>query len=112
MMEVRVGYVIWISGPVIKARIDKELGMMERVMVGQDRISGEVIELDGDTATIQVYEETTGLKPGAEVLGTGFPLSVELGPGLISNIYDGVQRPLETIIKHTGDFLQRGVQAY
>jgi V/A-type H+-transporting ATPase subunit A len=111
MMEVRVGYVIWISGPVIKARIDKELGMMEMVMVGQDRISGEVIELDGTTATIQVYEETTGLKPGAEVLGTGFPLSVELGPGLISNIYDGVQRPLETILKSTGDFIQRGVQA-
>ncbi len=110
-MEVRVGYVIWISGPVIKARIDKELGMMEMVMVGQDRISGEVIELDGSTATIQVYEETSGLKPGAEVLGTGSPLSVELGPGLISTIYDGVQRPLETILKSTGDFIQRGVQA-
>jgi len=78
--------------------------------VGEDNISGEVIELQGDVATIQVYEETTGLKPGAEVVGTGFPLSVELGPGLISNIYDGVQRPLEAILKSTGNFIERGVQ--
>jgi len=110
-MEEKVGSVIWISGPVVKARIKTELGMMEMVLVGEDKISGEVIELDGDVATIQVYEETTGLKPGAEVIGTGLPLSVELGPGLISNIYDGVQRPLETILRNTGDFIQRGVQA-
>ncbi|MBN1572019.1 MAG: V-type ATP synthase subunit A [Deltaproteobacteria bacterium] len=110
MMENKVGAVIWISGPVVKARVEKEIDMMEMVMVGEDRISGEVIELERDVATIQVYEETTGLKPGAEVFGTGLPLSVELGPGLISNIYDGVQRPLETILKSTGDFIERGVQ--
>jgi len=109
-MEGKVGSIIWISGPVVKARIEKELGMMEMVIVGEDKISGEVIELQGDVATIQVYEETTGLKPGAEVVGTGFPLSVELGPGLISNIYDGVQRPLEAILKNTGNFIERGVQ--
>jgi V/A-type H+-transporting ATPase subunit A len=109
-MENKVGSVIWISGPVIKARVEQELDMMEMVIVGEDRISGEVIELEQDVATIQVYEETTGLKPGVEVYGTGLPLSVELGPGLISNIYDGVQRPLETILKSTGDFIERGVQ--
>jgi V/A-type H+-transporting ATPase subunit A len=110
-MENKVGSIIWISGPVVKARITGELDMMEMVLVGDDKISGEVIELEGDVATIQVYEETTGLKPGAEVISTGLPLSVELGPGLMSNIYDGVQRPLETILKNTGDFIHRGVQA-
>lgn len=109
-METKVGSVIWISGPVVKARVEKELGMMEMVLVGEDKISGEVIELEEDVATIQVYEQTTGLKPGAEVYGTGRPLSVELGPGLISTIYDGVQRPLEKIFKQTGDFIERGVQ--
>ena len=86
-----VGIVDWISGPVVKVVDVHALEMMELVEVGEERLIGEVIELDGTKATIQVYESTTGLKPGSFIYSTGIPLSVELGPGLIGNIYDGIQ---------------------
>jgi V/A-type H+-transporting ATPase subunit A len=83
--------------------------MYEMVRVGNSKLIGEIIELEGDTATIQVYEETAGLKPGEKVESTGGPLSVELGPGIIGSIFDGIQRPLEVIKGLTGDFIERGV---
>jgi len=84
--------------------------MHEMVEVGKGRLIGEIIRLEGDVATIQVYENTSGLKPEEEVFGTGAPLSAELGPGLIGNIYDGIQRPLEWIQEKTGAFIKRGVK--
>jgi V/A-type H+-transporting ATPase subunit A len=83
--------------------------MLELVEVGDEHLVGEVIGLDGDTITAQVYEETSGMQPGAPIYGTGLPLSVELGPGLIQSIYDGVQRPLPLIEEATGSFISRGV---
>jgi V/A-type H+-transporting ATPase subunit A len=85
--------------------------MHEMVKVGADHLIGEIIRIEEDNATIQVYENTSGLKPEEEVVGTGSPLSVELGPGLIGNIYDGTQRPLEVIRKKTGPFIKRGAIA-
>ena len=85
--------------------------MHEMVAVGKERLRGEIIRIERDTAIIQVYENTSGLKPGEEVIGTGRPLSVELGPGLIGNIYDGIQRPLTIIKRQTGIFIRRGVEA-
>jgi len=85
--------------------------MHEMVEVGNERLIGEIIRIDEKIATIQVYENTSGLKPGEEVLGTGKPLSVELGPGLIGNIYDGIQRPLYVLKRETGAFITRGLKA-
>ncbi|MDY0091831.1 MAG: V-type ATP synthase subunit A [Candidatus Vecturithrix sp.] len=110
MSEKIVGNVAWISGPVIRADQVCGLSMMEQVEIGQERLIGEVLELDGDTAIIQVYEDTVGIQPGAHVYGTDSLLFVELGPGLIKNIYDGIQRPLEEIKLLQGDFIQRGAQ--
>ncbi|MBD3307116.1 V-type ATP synthase subunit A [candidate division KSB3 bacterium] len=110
MSETIVGTVAWISGPVIRADHVSGLSMMEQVKVGEESLIGEVLELDGDMATIQVYEDTIGLKPGTNIYGTGSPLFVELGPGLIQNIYDGIQRPLKDIQTQQGDFIQRGAQ--
>jgi len=104
------GTIAWINGPVVRADNVKRLSMLEQVEVGEERLIGEVLELDGDTATIQVYEDTVGLKPGANIYGTGSLLFVELGPGLIQNIYDGIQRPLEGIKQAQGDFIGRGIQ--
>jgi V/A-type H+-transporting ATPase subunit A len=84
--------------------------MMEMVLVGDDRIVGEAIELCGDRATLQVYEDTTGIAPGAPVWGAGLPLHVELGPGLLGSIVDGIQRPLQALREHSGDFVQRGAE--
>jgi V/A-type H+/Na+-transporting ATPase subunit A len=84
--------------------------MHEMVEVGKERLIGEIIRLEGDVATIQVYENTSGIKPKEEVFGTGAPLSAELGPGLIGNIYDGIQRPLEVIKEKTGPFIKRGTK--
>ena len=110
MNETIVATVSWISGPVIRADHVIGLSMMEQVEVGEERLIGEVLELDGDMATIQVYEDTTGLKPGVPIYGTGSLLFVELGPGLLKNIYDGIQRPLEAIQALQGDFIRRGAQ--
>ncbi|MCL2116064.1 MAG: ATP synthase subunit A [Methanobrevibacter sp.] len=103
------GNIIKIAGPVIIADGMRGTQMYEMVKVGDGKLIGEIIELEGDTATIQVYEETAGLKPGEKVESTGGPLSVELGPGIIGSIFDGIQRPLEVIKEKTGSFIERGV---
>ncbi|HKG52750.1 MAG TPA: V-type ATP synthase subunit A [Anaerolineales bacterium] len=109
-MSDRVGTITWISGPVVRARGSRHIGMLELVEVGEEHLVGEVIGLDGDTITAQVYEETSGMQTGAPIFGTGLPLSVELGPGLIQSIYDGVQRPLPLIEDATGSFITRGAR--
>jgi V/A-type H+-transporting ATPase subunit A len=101
---------IWISGPVVRARVTGPLSVLEQVQVGDARLAGEVIALAHDTATIQVYEDTNGLRPGEPLFGTGAPLSVSLGPGLLANTYDGLQRPLEVVRDQQGIYL-RGSQA-
>jgi V/A-type H+-transporting ATPase subunit A len=103
------GSVIYINGPVVKAENMKGFIMRELVYVGELKLIGEIIELDGDIATIQVYEETSGMRPGEPVYSTGSPLSVELGPGIIGNIFDGIQRPLPEIADKTGAFISRGL---
>jgi V/A-type H+/Na+-transporting ATPase subunit A len=103
------GNIIKIAGPVIIADGMRGTQMHEMVKVGDHKLIGEIIELEGDTATIQVYEETAGLKPGEKIESTGGPLSVELGPGIMGSIFDGIQRPLEVIKAKTGDFIERGV---
>ena len=104
------GRIIRVSGPVIEADNMRGAKMYDVVRVGEERLIGEIIRLNQDVATIQVYEDTSGLKPGEKVESTGMPLSVELGPGLLTNIYDGIQRPLPKIYMETGDFIQRGVE--
>ena len=106
-----MGKIVKVSGPLVVATGLKEANMADVVRVGEQRLIGEILTMTGDSASIQVYEETSGLGPGAEVVTTGSPLSVELGPGLIENIYDGIQRPLEEIIKKVhGNNLPRGVE--
>jgi V/A-type H+-transporting ATPase subunit A len=109
-MSEQIGTVTWINGPVIRARGSRRVSMLELVEVGEEHLVGEVIGLNGDTITAQVYEETSGMRPGAPVFGTGLPLSVELGPGLLRSIFDGVQRPLPVIEMRTGSFIGRGVR--
>ena len=100
-----------IAGPLVVATGMRDANMSDVVHVGEKNLIGEIIEIHGDQASIQVYEETAGLAPGAPVTSTGMPMSVELGPGLISSIYDGIQRPLDDIMKVThSNLLQRGVQ--
>ncbi len=106
-----VGEIVKIAGPVVVAKKMKGVKMYEVVRVGEENLIGEVIELYEDTATIQVYEETTGIGPGAIVKATGASLSVELGPGLMSSIYDGILRPLNIIREKSGNFIARGVEA-
>ena len=106
-----MGKIVKVSGPLVVATGLKEANMADVVRVGEQRLIGEILTMTGDSASIQVYEETSGLGPGAEVVTTGAPLSVELGPGLIENIYDGIQRPLEVIMeKVKGNNLPRGVE--
>lgn len=105
------GKIIKIAGPVIIADGMRGAQMYEMVKVGKEKLIGEIIELEGDTATIQVYEETAGIEPGQFVESTGGPLSVELGPGVMGSIFDGIQRPLEIIKKESGDFISRGIEA-
>jgi V/A-type H+-transporting ATPase subunit A len=99
-----------VAGPVIEADGMSKAQMHEMVEVGKERLIGEIIRLEDDVATIQVYENTSGLKPKEDVIGTGAPLSAELGPGLLGNIYDGIQRPLEWLQEQTGAFIQRGTK--
>ncbi len=101
------GSVIRVAGPVVEAKGLQDSVMHEMVEVGNDRLIGEIIRLEGEYATIQVYQPTTGLKLNEPVLGTGSPLSVELAPGLIGNVFDGIQRPLETIRQITGPFIKQ-----
>ena len=106
-----MGKIVKVSGPLVVATGMQEANMADVVRVGEQRLIGEILNMTGDAASIQVYEETSGLGPGAEVVTTGAPLSVELGPGLIENIYDGIQRPLEVIREVSGsNNLPRGVE--
>ena len=105
------GVVKKVAGPLIIAKGMRDANMSDMVRVSEDHLIGEIIEMHGDEASIQVYEETSGLGPGAPVESLGVPMSVELGPGLISSIYDGIQRPLNKILEVTGsNLLQRGVE--
>jgi V/A-type H+/Na+-transporting ATPase subunit A len=108
MMEAK-GKIVWVSGPAVKADGMSSAKMYETVEVGSTKLIGEVIRVTGDVAFIQVYESTSGLKPGEPVKGTGQPLSVLLGPGVIGKIYDGIQRPLDEIAQKSGSFIGRGV---
>jgi len=103
------GRIVWVSGPAVKADGMSNAKMYETVSVGEAKLIGEVIRLTGDVAFIQVYESTSGLKPGEPVIGTGNPLSVLLGPGIIGQIYDGIQRPLKELSKKSGSFIGRGI---
>ncbi len=104
------GKIVSVAGPVVKAKGMKGAKMYDLVRVGEEELIGEIIELVEDRATIQVYEDTTGLKPGEKVVNTGMPLVVELAPGLMTSIYDGIQRPLEKIMTKSGDFISRGIE--
>ena len=104
------GTVVKVSGPLVVAEGMRDANMFDVVRVSEKRLIGEIIEMHGDKASIQVYEETSGLGPGEEVVSTGRPMSVELGPGLISTIYDGIQRPLEEIYKKAGANITRGIE--
>jgi len=104
------GTVVKISGPLVVAEGMRDANMFDVVRVSEKRLIGEIIEMHGDRASIQVYEETSGLSTGENVESTGEPMSVELGPGLIGSIFDGIQRPLDDIQKACGNNLQRGVE--
>jgi V/A-type H+-transporting ATPase subunit A len=103
------GRVIKVSGPLVVAEGLADANVSDVVRVGSQRLIGEILNMSGDKASIQVYEETSGLGPGAQVDTMGTPLSVELGPGLLENIYDGIQRPLTEIRELTGHTIARGV---
>lgn len=104
-----VGQVKRVNGPVITAKNITDAMMMELVYIGEQQLVGEVVKLTGGQATVQVYEDATGIAPGDNIYGSGMPLSVELGPGLIGTIYDGIQRPLEALRETSGDFIAKGV---
>jgi len=106
-----IGKIVRVAGPVVVAKGMRGSQMFELVKVGELNLIGEIIRLQEDLATIQVYEETSGLKPGEKVVGTGQLLSVELGPGILTQIYDGIQRPLEVIKQASGAFIARGLTA-
>ncbi len=105
----KVGKVIKVSGPLVVAEGMEDANVYDVVEVSDNKLIGEIIEMRGDKASIQVYEETTGIGPGDEVVSTGSPLSIELGPGMIEQMFDGIQRPLEALQAKAGDFLLRGV---
>lgn len=106
----REGRIIKVSGPLVVAEGMEDANLYDVVKVGKDRLIGEIIEMRDDKASVQVYEETAGIGPGEPVVSTGEPLSVELGPGLIENMFDGIQRPLEKFREVAGDFLTKGVE--
>ncbi|WP_296112762.1 V-type ATP synthase subunit A [uncultured Anaerococcus sp.] len=106
-----IGKITKVSGPLIEAEGLSDANIYDVVEVSKDKLIGEIIEMRGDVASIQVYEETTGIGPGDEVVSTGRPLSVELGPGMLERMYDGIQRPLEKLEDLAGNFLERGVTA-
>jgi V/A-type H+-transporting ATPase subunit A len=108
--EPKQGKLKRISGPVVTA-VNLDAHMYDVVKVGKEELMGEVIKIQGDNTIIQVYEDTSGIRPGEPVSNTGLSLSVELGPGLLTSIYDGIQRPLAVLVDKMGDFIQRGVSA-
>ncbi len=105
-----MGKIVKVSGPLVVATGMQDANMSDVVRVGEQRLIGEILNMNGDAASIQVYEETSGIGPGAEVVTTGAQLSVELGPGLLENIYDGIQRPLEGIMNICGSNISRGIE--
>jgi len=105
MSEARIR---WISGPVLRAVTDGRFALREAVEVGPQRLLGEVVSLDGDELVVQVYEDTTGLKPGIEIRGTGSPLAIRVGPGLLGRMFDGLLRPLAVT---DSPFVKPGVAA-
>lgn len=109
-MERVIGQVYRVNGPVIEAMGVRDAMMFELVRVGEQQLVGEIVKLEGERAIIQVYEDTTGTAPLDPIYGSGMPLSVELGPGLIGNIYDGIQRPLEEIRSVSDKYIDRGIQ--
>lgn len=108
MAELQSGKIIKVAGPVVMAEGMIGARMYDVVRVGAENLIGEIVELHGDRASIQVYEDTVGIGPGEEVVNTGAPLSVELGPGLIESIYDGIQRPLDQLVEAQGEYIKRG----
>ena len=109
LSKTTTGKIYGINGPVIYIKGQTEFKMSEMVYVGKEKLVGEVISLDKDRTTIQVYEETSGLRPGELVESTGSSVSVTLAPGILNNIFDGIERPLESIAEHGGAFISRGV---
>ena len=107
--EPKTGVISGINGPVITLEGDPGFQMNEMVYVGKENLVGEVIGLASDRTTIQVYEETSGIRPGELVYGTGAPVSVTLAPGILNNIFDGIERPLSEIAKSGGAYISRGV---
>ena len=106
------GVISRISGPVVLSDQMRGSKMYDVVKVGAEELNGEIIRLDGNLAVVQVYEDTSGLKVGEKVVNTGTPLSVELGPGLLSSIYDGIQRPLPVLVERSGSFISRGISVH
>ena len=101
-----------INGPVVTVKNSRSFSMMEMVYVGNERLVGEIIGITDQFTTIQVYEETTGLRPGEPVFGTGSPMNVTLGPGILDNIFDGIERPLKEVAEQTGSSLLRGAAMF
>ena len=97
-----------INGPVVTVQNSRSFSMMEQVYVGNSRLVGEVIKISDKITTIQVYEETTGLRPGEPVYGTGAPMNILLGPGILDNIFDGIERPLKALEEADGAFIAQG----
>jgi V/A-type H+-transporting ATPase subunit A len=108
MSDTAQGIIHGINGPVIKVHGEHPFKMLEMVLVGNERLIGEVIRVLEDETIVQVYENTTGLKPGEPVYSTGRPLTIKLGPGILGNIFDGIERPLVRIADQTGPFIGRG----
>ncbi|MDR2909286.1 MAG: V-type ATP synthase subunit A, partial [Oscillospiraceae bacterium] len=103
------GTIVKVAGPLVVAEGMRDANMFDMVQVGDKKLIGEIIEMRGDRASIQVYEETSGLGPGAKVVSTGLPMSVELGPGVLTMIFDGIQRPLEVIRSRVGSNIVPGI---
>ncbi|MGB7993564.1 MAG: V-type ATP synthase subunit A, partial [Methanoregula sp.] len=101
--EAKQGILKRISGPVVTA-VNLDANMYDVVKVGKEALMGEVIKIQGDNVIIQVYEDTSGIRPGEPVVNTGLSLAVELGPGLLTSIYDGIQRPLSVLVEKMGNF--------
>ena len=110
MIKMSKGTIKKVAGPLVIAEGMRDANMFDVVRVSDKRLIGEIIEMHGDKASVQVYEETSGLGTGEPVESTGEPMSVELGPGLIGSIFDGIQRPLDDIMKISGNNLTRGVE--
>ena len=111
MVKRSQGEIVKVSGPLVIAKGMRDADMFDVVEVSEKKLIGEIIEMHGDEASIQVYEETAGLGPGEVVISRGTPLSVELGPGLIGEIFDGIQRPLDVLVEMAGDHIARGAFA-